>query len=184
MLENSKNINRLLLVLILLVVTGSFIYNHFNQKNATKIGVGIGDMAPEIELPDTAGNVIRLSQLRGNYVLIDFWAAWCKPCRRENPNLMRTFEQFSTKKLKGGSTFQILSVSADENEQLWKKAIEQDRLKGLYHVSDLKGWDSPVYQKYQVKSIPNNVLIDPEGKVLAIHLRGQQLAEELEKYIE
>jgi peroxiredoxin len=184
MSENSKNINRLLLVLIPAVVTGSFIYNHINQRNATKIGVGTGDTAPEIELPDTAGNIIRLSQLRGNYVLIDFWASWCKPCRRESPNLMRTFEQFSTKKLKGGSTFQILSVSADENEQLWKKAIEQDGLRGIYHVSDLKGWDSPVYQIYQVKSIPNNVLIDPEGKVLAVHLTGKRLAEELEKYIE
>ena len=181
---SSKKINTVLLILAICLLAGSLVYRQWNDYQSSKIGVEIGAMAPDFELPDTEGNLIKLSSLRGNYVLVDFWAAWCRPCRQENPNLMHAYEKFSPKKMKGGTGFKILSVSADESKDAWLNAINQDMLKGPIHVSDLQGWASPVFGLYGIRSIPNNLLLDPEGHVLAFKLRGDDLHEELEKYVE
>lgn len=137
----------------------------------------IGKEAPEIALPDPDGNVIKLSDLRGNYVLLDFWASWCGPCRRENPNLVKTFEQYKKK------NFKVYSVSLDKGRDAWLKAIEKDNLqhKGWFHVSDLKHWQSDVVPLYGIQGIPFALLLDKDGKIIARNLRGPALEAELKK---
>jgi peroxiredoxin len=184
MAESAKKTNIFLLLLTLSLLAGSVIYREVRNKQAAKIGVEAGALAPEISLPDTSGKLVQLSSLRGRYVLVDFWAAWCRPCRRESPNQMRAFEQYSKRKMKNGDGFTILYVSLDENEAFWKQTIQKDMLRGPLHVSDLKGWDSPVVKTYQIKSIPNNLLLDPEGRVIGIHLMGEELHEQLSAYAE
>jgi len=184
MANKSQTLNWVLLAAAIILFAGSYIYRQWNEHRYSQLGVKVGQTAPEIELPDTAGKKIKLSSLRGNYVLVDFWAAWCRPCREENPNLMLAYETYSRKKMEDGAGFKILSVSADENAGAWKRAIYDDLLRGPIHVSDLNGWNSPVMADYGVRSIPHNVLIDPEGKILAVKLRGSALHEELEKHTE
>lgn len=184
MANKTQTVNLLLLVGTIVLLAGSLVYRQWNERRYSELGVKVGQTAPEIELPDTAGNKIKLSSLRGNYVLVDFWAAWCRPCREENPNLMVAFETYSKKKMRDGAGFKILSVSADENAGAWKRAIHDDLLRGPIHVSDLNGWNSPAMADYGVRSIPHNVLVDPDGKILAVKLRGGELHTELEKYTE
>jgi peroxiredoxin len=131
-------------------------------------GVSIGSEAPEIALPTPAGPIMRLSDLRGKYVLIDFWASWCGPCRRENPNVIKTY---ATYKDKG---FEIFGVSLDQEKTAWINAIAKDQLTWP-HVSDLQYWNSVAAQAYQVSSIPMTFLLDPQGKVIAKGLRGDSL---------
>jgi peroxiredoxin len=134
----------------------------------------IGQEAPEIELPAPDGKLVKLSSLRGNYVLLDFWASWCKPCRLENPNLVANFAKY---KAKG---FKIYQVSLDQTADAWKQAITADKLVWS-HVSDLQFWNSVAAQRYGVQSIPANYLLDPTGKIIAVDLRGEQLGAELLK---
>jgi len=135
----------------------------------------IGTTAPDITLPTPQGDTISLSQTRGKYVLVDFWAAWCRPCRVENPNLVKAFDKYHDK------GFTIFSVSLDRNRQSWIKAIEEDGLGKWYHVSDLRGWQSQAAKKYGVKGIPSNFLLDPNGKIIGKNLRGEKLQKKLEE---
>lgn len=146
-------------------------------------GINIGDTAPEIELKDPNGKTYKLSSLRGKYVLIDFWASWCGPCRRENPNVVSAYKKYSKAKFKEGKGFEIFSVSLDNNADKWQAAIKKDGLSWKYHVSDLRGWSSSAAAKYRVNSIPQSFLIDPEGKIIAKNLRGMKLHLELDKYV-
>lgn len=140
-------------------------------------GVNEGAMAPEINLATPAGPTLALSSLRGKYVLIDFWASWCGPCRRENPNVVKTY---ATYKDKG---FEIFGVSLDQNREAWLKAIETDKLVWK-HVSDLQYWNSAGAQAYQVNSIPQTFLVDPTGRIIAKGLRGAALDNYLAKLFE
>jgi thiol-disulfide isomerase/thioredoxin len=131
-------------------------------------GVNEGAMAPEIKLATPAGPNLALSSLRGKYVLIDFWASWCGPCRRENPNVVKTYAAYKDK------GFEIFGVSLDQDRAAWLKAIETDQLVWK-HVSDLKYWSSAGAQAYQVNSIPQTFLLDREGRIIAKGLRGAAL---------
>lgn len=146
---------------------------HIDQK--VRSVLAIGDMAPDIELPDPNGQMRRLSDLRGKVVLIDFWASWCAPCRRENPNVVRTYYRYRDK------GFEVFSVSLDQQRDKWVQAIQSDGLVWPNHVSDLRGWSSAGGRLYGIMSIPATVLVDREGRVLARNLRGPQLEQKLKE---
>lgn len=141
----------------------------------------VREFAPEIKQQNVKGDSFQLSSLKGQMVLIDFWASWCKPCRKENPFLVDAYQKYKNTSFKNGEGFTIVSVSLDRNKASWLKAIEVDQMDWPYHVSDLKGWKNKVSQLYEVKSVPTNFLIDGDGKIVAVNLRGEELEEKLEK---
>jgi thiol-disulfide isomerase/thioredoxin len=147
------------------------------QMEEREKALGEGKAAPEISLPDPSGKTFTLSSLKGNYVLLDFWASWCGPCRQENPELVRLYNTYKNK------AFKVFSVSLDGEKESWIKAIEKDKLKGdgWYHVSDLQNWQSAVVAPYQITGIPFTLILDKEGKILAKNLRGQQLEMKLKE---
>lgn len=175
-----KKINILLFFLIVFL-------NIFNAQDGLKsndvIGLNIGNIAPELDFSNPAGKNIKLSSLKGNIVLIDFWASWCGPCRRENPNVVRAYNKYSKSKFKNAKGFKIYSVSLDKNKAAWMNAINQDQLSWEEHVSDLKGWSSQGAITYGVRGIPYNFLIDSEGKIIAKNLRGIALHQQLDNLI-
>ena len=129
--------------------------------------------APEIALPTPAGDTIRLSSTRGSVVLLDFWASWCAPCRKENPNLVNAYNLYHRK------GFQIYQVSLDKTKEAWMRGIEDDQLGKWIHVSDVQYWNSSVVPLYKIESIPSNYLLDKEGNIIASNLRGERLNEVL-----
>jgi thiol-disulfide isomerase/thioredoxin len=137
--------------------------------------ISIGQSAPEIVLDSPTGEKISLSSLRGQMVLIDFWAAWCPPCRKDNPYLVDIYRKYKEREFVNGSGFTIYSVSLDKDIDSWIAAIEKDSLEWEYHVSDLKGRESAPVIDYEVSSIPFNVLIDGEGVIKAVGLRRHYL---------
>ena len=146
---------------------------HLDQKLHSVVVAGME--APDIALPDTAGQIRRLSDLRGRVVLIDFWASWCGPCRMENPNVVRVYQKYHDK------GFDIYSVSLDNSREKWIGAIKKDGLVWPNHVSDLRGWSSAGGKLYGISSIPATVLVGPDGTVLARNLRGPQLEQKLKE---
>ncbi|MFI5135062.1 MAG: redoxin domain-containing protein [Chitinophagales bacterium] len=137
--------------------------NYYQQKFSD------GSPVPDIELNDIDGKPRKLSSLHGNYVLLDFWASWCGPCRAENPNVVSAYQKYS------GKGFAIFSVSLDTDKDKWVNAIKKDHLFWPNQVSELKGWQSDVCQEYGIQAIPQNYLLDKDGKVIAYNLRGDEL---------
>lgn len=159
----------------------SWVTNLEQQKAAANAGpIAIGTDAPDISLSDPYGKTYTLSDLKGKVVLLDFWASWCGPCRRENPSVVKMYDKYN------GQGFEVFSVSLDrENQkQRWVDAINKDNLKWPYHVSDLKFWQSAPARVYGVRSIPRTFLIDREGKIAAVNMRGAHAIEaELKKIL-
>lgn len=145
-----------------------------DMANAEAIAkkTGIGAVAMDFTQNNTAGKAVKLSDYRGKYVLLDFWASWCGPCRAENPNVLDNYEKYHSKGL------EILGVSLDDKKDAWLKAIKDDGLEWA-HVSDLKGWKNDVAKEYNIRAVPSNFLIDKEGKIVAVDLRGEELTQRL-----
>lgn len=155
-------------------------YNQFQQYRDALVeesegGVALNAQAPNIILESPNGDSIQLKNLQGNYVLLDFWASWCQPCRMENPNVVALYNQYHAK------GFEVFSVSLDANKDQWIKAIAKDKLVWKNHGSDLGGWNSAPAQMYNIKSIPSTFLLDKNGKIIAKNLRGNQLKAKLEE---
>ncbi len=146
-----------------------------NQVEKLKV-TAVGQIAPEISLANPSGEIVRLSSLRGKYVLIDFWAKWCGPCRRENPNVVKAYKRFKDK------GFEVFGVSLDRNKEDWVKAIAEDGLTWT-HVSDLKYFESQAAKDYNINAIPFSILLDKSGKIIAKNLRGAALEKKLEEVI-
>ncbi len=145
------------------------------------VGTEIGDLAPEIKLPTPKGDTVSLSSLRGQVVLIDFWASWCGPCRRENPVVVEAYNSYKDKQFSIGKGFAVYGVSLDKTEASWTKAISDDKLAWI-NVSDLKYWSCAPAKEYKVKGIPANFLIDDKGIIIGKNLRGEKLESMLAKY--
>ncbi len=152
-------------------------YNQHLNGTDTEVAPTAAEMAPEIVSKNPEGKTIRLSDLKGKFVLIDFWASWCGPCRKENPNVVRMYNEYKNK------DFTILSVSLDDNPTAWQQAILADGLIWPYHVSDLKKWETPLLQTYNFNSIPHTVLVDKTGKIIARNLRGASLEQKLKELL-
>ncbi len=152
---------------------GSSIFGDITRRVATLKKVSVGMPAPEFTQDDTLGNPVSLSSFRGRYLLIDFWAAWCGPCRQENPNVVSAYQKYHDR------GFEILGVSLDNAREHWLKAIKDDGL-AWTQVSDLSGWSNEVSTMYGISSIPSNLLLDPEGIIIKKNLRGEELHKALE----
>ena len=147
------------------------------KQELSNAGISIGKPAPDLDFPDINGNNISLSSLKGKIILLDFWASWCGPCRKENPFVVNLYNKYKTK------GFEIYSLSLDNNKDKWINAIQQDGLIWKNHVSDLKGWQSAGAAKYMVRSIPQTFLIDKNGIIIDIGLRGEALETRLNELL-
>ena len=150
-------------------------FNAIKAKKESENILGIGKEAPDFTETKIDGGTMSLSDLRGQVVLLDFWASWCGPCRRENPNVVKTYNKYKN------DGFTVMSVSLDKEKNKWAAAIKKDNLSWPNHVSDLKGWSSAAAKKYNVRGIPFTVLIDKEGKIIKTNLRGEELENTLQE---
>lgn len=158
------------------VITNSVYVKKIKERIELLKKVDIGQMAPEFSMPDSNGKNINLSSYKGKLLLVDFWASWCSPCRAENPGIVKVYNEFHSK------GFYILGVSLDKKKESWLKAVADDQL-SWEHVSELKGWDCSAGKLYGINSIPANVLVDPEGKIIARNIFGDELRKKLAELI-
>lgn len=157
-----------------LAVKSSFFGKKIGDKLKASQGTNVGATAADFTLPDVDGNPVSLSSYKGKYVLVDFWASWCGPCRQENPNVVKAYNEYKSK------GFDVLGVSLDKSKEAWVKAIDDDNL-AWTHVSDLKYWDNEVAKLYGVQAIPTNYLIDKNGVIIGKNLRGEALEAKLKE---
>ena len=148
---------------------------HMAANNQLSPKSFLGEIVPEVSLPDTSGKIVNLSSTRGKIVLVEFWASWCPPCQQRNRNLVKTYDQYND------LGFEIYQISLDKTKEAWINGIERDRIGRWIQVSDLSYWNSPIVEDFNIMEIPANYLIDTDGRVLAVNLEGEELLERLEE---
>ena len=165
--------NKALNIILFLLVVGYVVYYFYKQPKYES-----GEMSQDFTATLMNADTFKLSDLKGNYVLLDFWGSWCGPCRQENPELVSLNNEFKGKNFKSAGGFEIVSVAIETKKENWQKAIKDDKL-AWTQVSDLKGWKSDAAALYGVKGIPMNYLLDKDGKIIAKSLRGEDLLKKL-----
>jgi peroxiredoxin len=166
------------LVLIALIIFGSNFQAAFGQN----LGTEVGDKAPEIRLPSPNGDTMALSTLKGKLVLIDFWATWCAPCVKEQPELAELYKKYKDVAFTNGKGFEIYGVSMDSKKSNWESAISKYGINWI-QVSDLKFWSSPFAKLYNLQELPYNLLIDGKGTIIAKNLHGEALEKVIARYL-
>lgn len=152
------------------------------QKRNNLQGIETGMTAPEIDLPTVSGDTMKLSDLRGKVVLLNFWASWCAPCRKKAPALIELHDKYQNEAFENGETgFEIVSVSLDKNHTAWENSIQKDQTGVLLNVGDMKGWDGEAAKRYSIKQIPTTVLINGEGEIIALNLSTKELNKKLKQ---
>lgn len=164
-----------------LITLITFLFLGITPIFAQKTGTDVGNKAPELTYKNPNGEFMSLSELNGKVVIIDFWASWCGPCRRENPHVAALYKQHKKTKFKNGNGLAIYSVSLDTKKSSWMKALNDDQLYWEHHVSDLKGWNSAGAAIYGVRSIPQTFIIDGKGIIIAKNLRDKELDDFLDE---
>ena len=166
--------NKILNILLVLLVIGYAAYHFYKKPKYIN-----GETAPQFSAQMIDGTEFSLSDMKGKYVLLDFWGSWCGPCRRENPSIVKLYDKFNGKTFTDASGFEVISVAIENNEARMKKAIAKDNLKWKYHIPQLDRFDSPIVIQYGVNEIPTKYLINPEGYIMGVN----QSATEIERLL-
>lgn len=174
-----------ILTVILIGLIGMYLLRSYRNRPS----MVNGELAPQFSAQLIDGTDFDLAQLKGNYVLLDFWGSWCAPCRRQNPGLVKLYEAFHEADFIGDATFEVVSIGIEQNERNWRTAIEKDGLKWPYHIMDISGggdqtFSGSVSSLYEIKSVPTSYLLDPQGTIIAVNGAHGQLRRLLNKRLE